>query len=116
MLDSYVKARQARDVEAVEAVLDPEVDQLTSRGEWRRGRGAATKGMKRSSSVNPGKRTLLVESVRFLHPNVALADARYIIEDVDGSDDRVLWSSFTLVKQSDASWRITSIRNQQPAK
>ena len=109
----YVAGRQARDLEAVKAVLDPNVDQLTTRGEWRRGLEAATAGMKRSSKKNPGNRSLTVESVRFLHPDVALADARYIIEGTDGPD-RILWSSFTLVKSSDGKWRITSIRNQKP--
>jgi uncharacterized protein (TIGR02246 family) len=114
VLQAYVQGRQNRDLEAVKAVLDPEVDQLTSRGEWRRGREAATAGMKRSSARNPGTRTLQVETVRLLTSDVALADARYIIAGT-GSPDRVLWSSFTLVKNGEGNWRITSIRNQQPA-
>ncbi|MDJ0622613.1 MAG: SgcJ/EcaC family oxidoreductase [Desulfocapsaceae bacterium] len=113
VLQAYVAGRQARDLEAVKAVLDPNVDQLTSRGEWRRGLEAATAGMKRSSKKNPGNRSLTVESVRFLRPDVALADSRYIIKGTDGPD-RILWSSFTLVKSSDGKWRITSIRNQKP--
>ena len=114
VLQSYVAGRQARDLETVKAVLDPNIDQLTSRGEWRRGIEAATAGMKRSSKKNPGNRSLTVESVRFLRPDVALADARYTIKGTDGPD-RILWSSFTLVKSSDQKWRITSIRNQKPA-
>jgi len=113
-LHAYVDGRQARDLEAVEAVLAEEVDQLTSRGEWRRGRDEATAGMKRSSSRNPGDRTLNIETVRFLRPNVALADAKYVIAGTDGPD-RVLWSSFTLVRGGNGEWRITSIRNQKPA-
>jgi uncharacterized protein (TIGR02246 family) len=109
-----VDGRQNRDLDVVVSVLHPEVDQLTSRGEWRRGREASTAGMTRSSSTNPGDRRLEVETVRFVHPEVALADARYVIEGVNGPD-RVLWSSFTLVKGEDQQWRITSIRNQQPA-
>lgn len=112
-LQSYVAGRQARDLEAVEAVLDPNVDQLTSRGEWRRGIDAATAGMKRSSKKNPGNRSLAIETVRFLHPDVALADARYTIKGT-GGPDRILWSSFTLVRSSEGMWRITSIRNQKP--
>lgn len=114
VLHSYVAGRQARDLEAVKAVLDPKVDQLTSRGEWRRGIEEATAGMKRSSKKNPGNRTLTVESIRFLRPDVALADARYTIKGTDGRPDRILWSSFTLVESSDGKWRITSIRNQKP--
>ena len=86
VLQSYVAGRQARDLEAVKAVLDPNIDQLTSRGEWRRGIEAATAGMKRSSKKNPGNRSLTVESVRFLRPDVALADARYTIKGTDGPD------------------------------
>jgi uncharacterized protein (TIGR02246 family) len=114
-LNDYVAGRQVRDLKAVEAVLHPEVDQLTSRGEWRRGIDAATAGMKRSSTTNPGDRTLKIETVRFLHPTVALADARYIIKGTDGAPDRILCSSFTLVKQANGNWQITSIRNQKPA-
>lgn len=110
---SYVAARDARDIEAVKNVLDPDVDQLTSRGEWRRGLDAAAAGMKRSSMMNPGKRSMEVVSVRLLRPEVALADARYIIKGTEGPD-RILWSSFTLVKNSDGNWLITSIRNQKP--
>ena len=113
VLQSYVAGRQARDLEAVKALLAPNIDQLTSRGEWRRGLDAATAGMKRSSKKNPGNRSLTIESVRFLHPDVALADARYTIKGT-GGPDRILWSSFTLVKHSDGNWRITSIRNQKP--
>ena len=113
VLESYVAGRQARDLEAVTAVLDANVDQLTSRGEWRRGIDAATAGMKRSSKKNPGSRSLKIESVRFLRQDVALADALYTIKGTNGPDP-ILWSSFTLVKHSDGQWRITSIRNQKP--
>ncbi|MGE9291668.1 MAG: YybH family protein [Puniceicoccales bacterium] len=113
-LQAYVAGRQARDLETVESLLAPDVDQLTSRGEWRRGIEAATSGMKRSTATNPGDRSLQVETVRFLSPNVALADARYIIAGTDGPD-RIIWSSFTLVRSSDGNWKITSIRNQLPS-
>lgn len=113
-LQSYVAGRQAHDLEAVRAVLDTNVDQLTSRGEWRRGIEAATAGMKRSSKKNPGSRSLKIESVRFLRQDVALADALYTIKGTNGPY-RILWSSFTLVKNSGGQWRITSIRNQKPA-
>jgi len=36
------------------------VDQLVSSGEWRTGIEGAMKGMVRSSTSNPGKRTLVV--------------------------------------------------------
>ncbi len=113
VLLSYVAARDARDIDAVKSALDPDVDQLTSRGEWRRGVEAAIAGMKRSTKMNPGKRSMEVVSIRLLRPDVALADARYTIKGTNGPD-RILWSSFTLVKNSDGMWLITSIRNQKP--
>jgi len=111
VIQSYVAGRQARNLDAVKEVLDLTVDQLTSRGEWRRGLDAVTAGMKRSSKKNPGKRSIEVKSVRFLRADVALADALYTIKGTEGRPDRVLWSSFTLVKYSDGKWLITSIRN-----
>jgi len=86
VLHSYVEGRDRRDIEAVLAVLAPSIDQLTSRGEWRRGVEEATAGMKRSSKKNPGKRSIVVETIRFLRPGVALADARYTIKGTDGPD------------------------------
>lgn len=115
VLQACVNGRQARDLKAAKAILHPDVDQLTSRGEWRKGIEAATAGMKKSSKQNPGNRSLKVESVRFLKPDVALADALYTIKGTDGPD-RILWSSFTLVKAPQEKWLITSIRNQKPAK
>lgn len=115
-IQAYRDGREARDLQAVRAVLLPEVDQLTSRGEWRRGVNAATAGMKRSSARNPGSRTLTIEALRLLSDDVALVDARYVIANADGGDDRLLWSSFTLVRDSTGAWRIASIRNMAPAK
>ncbi len=113
-VEAYVAMRDARDVAGVEACLHPEVDQLTSRGEWRRGVDASLAGMRRSSATNPGERTITVETVRFVGAEVALVDARYVIAGADGGEDRRLWSTFLLVREADA-WKITGIRNMQPA-
>ena len=72
-------------------------------------------GMSRSSSQNPGERTLEVEAVRIVGPSAALADARYTIAGVDGAPDRELWSTFVLVRGADGRWRIAAIRNMKPA-
>jgi len=114
VIQQYRDGREMRDLDAVRAVLLPDVDQLTSRGEWRRGVKAATAGMKRSSNSNPGTRTLTIDTLRMLSPDVALVDARYVIANPDGSARR-LWSSFTLVRSPAGAWRIASIRNMQPA-
>jgi hypothetical protein len=59
--------------------------------------------------VDAGKRTITVESVRFLAPGVALADARYEI------GDRKMWTTLLITKEK-SGWRIAAIRNMLPAK
>jgi len=48
------------DTVMLKSILTPDVDQLVSSGEWRTGIEGAMKGMVRSSTSNPGKRTLVV--------------------------------------------------------
>lgn len=70
-------------------------------------------GMLRSSTSNPGQRTLTVENIRFLNLESAIVDARYEIENADGSV-RKMWSTFVAVQDQDR-WKITAIRNMLPA-
>jgi uncharacterized protein (TIGR02246 family) len=109
----YVDAREARDEKAVAALFTEDADQLVSSGEWRRGRAAVVKGTQASSASNEGKRSITVETVRFLAPDVALADGRYEIAG-GAAGDRKMWASITL-KRTAAGWRIAAIRNMLPA-
>jgi len=72
------------------------------------------KGMLRSSSRNPGGRTLNVENIRFLDPANAVVDARYEIQNPDGSI-RKMWSTFVVVYREDR-WKISAIRNMRPSR
>jgi len=108
----YVEAREARDAGAITALFTEDADQLTSAGEWSRGREALVQGAQASSARTEGKRTITVETVRFLAPGVALADGRY--EIAGGSGDRRMWASLTLTRGV-AGWRIAAIRNMLPA-
>ena len=69
----YVDAREKRDAAAIEAVFTEDADQLISSGEWRKGREAVVRGTLASSESTGGRRTITVETVRFVAPNVALA-------------------------------------------
>jgi uncharacterized protein (TIGR02246 family) len=109
---SYVEAREARDPGAIAALFTEDADQLTSSGEWRRGREAVVKGAQASSARSEGKRTIIVETVRFLGADVALADGRY--EIASGDSERKMWASLTLTRTA-GGWRITAIRNMLPA-
>lgn len=110
----YVDAREAADPEAIGPLFTPDADQLVSDGTWRKGRDELVKGMLESSRRNPAKRTITVESVRLIAPDVALADGRYTQKARDGGKDRELWAAFALKREADG-WRIAAIRNMLPA-
>ncbi len=112
LVASYNNAREERDPAAIEALFTTDADQLVSTGEWRRGSDTLVKGMLGSSQRNPGERTITVETIRKISPDVATADARYEIAGADSV--RRMWSTF-LVKKEDGKWRIAAIRNMLPA-
>ena len=108
----YNAARDQEQADAIRGLFTSDADQLVSSGEWRRGREQLVEGMLRSSSQNPGERTLTVETVRFLSPDLAIADARYVIA---GAATRHMWSTFVAVRTPEG-WRLTAIRNMLPAR
>lgn len=108
----YVDAREARDAKAVEALLTADADQLVSDGTWRHGRDSLVQGMLESSRKNPAKRTIDVETVRLVTPDVALVDGRYT--QVGGADVRAMWTAFTMTRTAEG-WKIAAIRNMLPA-
>jgi uncharacterized protein (TIGR02246 family) len=107
----YMEAREARDPEAVAALFTPDADQLVSSGEWRKGRDALVKGTLASSARTTGARTVVVETIRMIGPDVAIADGRY---EISGAETRKMWSTFVLQRQQ-GEWRISAIRNMLPA-
>jgi uncharacterized protein (TIGR02246 family) len=114
VVQTYVDAREARDPKAIEVLFTEDADQLVSDGTWRRGRDALVRGMLESSGKNPARRTIAVESVRFLAPGVALADGRYRQEGRTESESRAMWTTITLKRTADG-WKIAAIRNMLPA-
>ena len=110
----YVDARERRDPKAIEALFTEDADQLTSSGQWRRGRGEVVKGTLASSAQTGGTRTITIETVRFPAPGVALADGRYEISGLAGGATRRMWTSFVLTGK-EGGWRIAAIRNMLPA-
>lgn len=114
LIDTYSQARTAKDSVLLRSILTVEIDQLVSSGVWRRGRDEAFKGMMQSSESNPGSRKISVERVRFLNSECAIADARYEIQNTDGSV-RKMWSTFMVV-HTENRWKITAIRNMLPTR
>ncbi|MPR36233.1 DUF4440 domain-containing protein [Salmonirosea aquatica] len=114
LIDAYSEAREKQDTILLKKILTTDVDQLVSTGEWRTGIGESVSGMMRSSATKPGTRSLTVEKIRYLNPQSALADARYVIQN-DDRTARQMWSTFVVVKQRN-QWKISAIRNMLPAK
>ena len=113
LIDQYSEARDNKDTVLLKRILTGEVDQLVSSGIWRTGIGEAVEGMMQSSESNPGDRTLTIEKIRFIEPAVGIVDARYEIENPDGTN-RKMWSTF-IVALKDGKWKITGIRNMLPS-
>jgi uncharacterized protein (TIGR02246 family) len=114
IVQKYVDAREARDPRAIEPLFTEDADQLVSDGTWRRGRDSLVRGMLESSKRNPARRSINVESVRFLSADVALVDGRYIQKGAEGGKDREMWTAITL-KRVAGGWRIAAIRNMLPS-
>ena len=109
VIQNYVEARNARDSKTIEALFTADADQYTTAGEWRRGRANVIPGTARSTNQNPGVRSIDIEAVRFITPDVAIADGTYTIA---GSDVR-RWTTIVL-KHERNEWRIAAIRNILP--
>ena len=110
----YVNARDRSDAKAIEALFTADADQLVSSGVWRKGRPEVVKGTMASSEAAGGKRTITVEAVRFLGPDVAIADGRYEIAGTGGAAARKMWTSI-ICERKPEGWRIAAIRNMLPA-
>lgn len=108
LVRKYVDARDKGDAAPIQALFTPDADQLVSSGEWRRGRESVVTGTVASSKSETGKRTITVETVRFLGPDVAIADGRYEI------GTRKMWTSI-ICRRTPEGWRIAAIRNMLPA-
>ena len=114
VVQRYVDAREAQDPKLIQPLFTGDADQLVSDGVWRRGQEELVRGMLQSSQRTGGKRTIEVETVRFVAPTVALVDGRYRQMGLTGGANRDLWTSLVLVREGKV-WRITAIRNMLPA-
>ena len=109
----YLHARERRDADGIRHLFTEDADQLTSSGEWRRGRDEIVRGTLASSQQTGGRRTIMIQTVRFPQPDVAIADGPYELAGVD-EGARKMWTSFVFVRSA-GQWRIAAIRNMLPA-
>jgi uncharacterized protein (TIGR02246 family) len=109
----YLHARERRDADGIRALFTDDADQLTSSGDWRKGRDEIVRGTLASSQQTGGQRTITIETIRFPQPDTAIADGRYELAGVD-EGTRKMWTSFVFVRSA-GQWRIAAIRNMLPA-
>src|SRR5437660_4338161 len=67
VVKNYIDARDRDDAKAVAALFTADADQLVSSGEWRKGRDEVVKGTL-ASTRSGGKRTVTVETIRYIAP------------------------------------------------
>jgi uncharacterized protein (TIGR02246 family) len=113
VIQAFIDTREANDNAGLTAILTPDVDQRQTSGNMRSGRDAVVSGSLATTQATGGRRTITLDSVRFLAPDVAIADGRYdSVGRADGTDQRML-TSIVLRREADG-WKIAAIRNMLP--
>jgi len=113
VIQAFLDTREANDPAALGALLTADVDQQQTSGNVRRGREAVVTGSLTTQQSTGGRRTITVDSLRFVSADVAIADGRYdSIGRADGTDQRMLTSM--VLRREGGAWKIAAIRNMLP--
>ena len=114
VIQAFLDTREANDAAGLAALLTPDVDQQQTSGNMRSGRDAVVSGSLATQQSTGGRRTITVDSLRFVGADVAIADGRYdSVGRADGTDQRML-TSMVLRREGNA-WKIAAIRNMLPS-
>lgn len=113
VIQAFLDTREANDPAALGALLTEDVDQQQTSGNVRRGREAVVLGSLATQQSTGGRRTITVDSLRFVSADVAIADGRYdSVGRADGTDRRMLTSM--VLRREGGAWKIAAIRNMLP--
>jgi uncharacterized protein (TIGR02246 family) len=113
VIQAFLDTREADDAAALGALLTADVDQQQTSGNVRRGREAVVEGSLATQRATGGRRTITVDSLRFVGADVAIADGRYDSTGrADGTDQRMLTSM--VLRREGGQWKIAAIRNMIP--
>jgi uncharacterized protein (TIGR02246 family) len=113
VVKAFLDTREANDVAGLTALLTPDVDQQQTSGNMRRGRDAVVSGSLSTQQSTGGKRTITLDSIRFVTADVAIADGRYdSLGRADGTDRHMLTSM--VLRREAGGWKIAAIRNALP--
>jgi uncharacterized protein (TIGR02246 family) len=113
LVSRYVEVRNNKDIAALRELFTPDADQLVSTGQWRRGLDNLIQGAMASSRKENGRSSVILDSVRMLGPDTAIADGRYETSALGATISRKMWSTFILQRTA-SGWRIAAIRNMLP--
>jgi len=114
VIQGFLDKRDANDAAGLSALLTADADQQQTSGAMRRGRDAVVTGSLATQRSTGGKRTISVDSVRFVAADVAIADGRYdSVGRADGSDRHMLTS--IVLRREAGRWKIAAIRNMLPS-
>ena len=114
VIQAFLDTREKNDAAALGALLTEDVDQQQTSGNVRRGREAVVTGSLATQQSTGGRRTITVDSLRFVGADVAIADGRYdSVGRADGTDQRMLTSM--VLRREGGGWKIAAIRNMLPA-
>jgi len=113
VIQAFIDTREKNDAAGLAALMTSDVDQQQTSGNTRRGRDAVVSGSLSTQQSTGGKRTITVESLRFLSTDVALADGRYdSVGRADGGEQLMLTS--WVLRREGGAWKIAAIRNMLP--
>jgi uncharacterized protein (TIGR02246 family) len=113
VIKAFIDTREANDAASLSALLTADVDQRQTSGAVRSGREAVVSGSLATQQSTGGRRTITVDSLRFVAPDIAIADGRYdSIGRADGSDRKMLTSM--VLRREGGGWKIAAIRNMLP--
>ena len=113
LIAQYLAVREQNDEQALLNLLTHDVDQLTTSGILRSGQDRVSSGSLASSQNNSGRRSINVETIRFIRPDVAIVNGRYNIVDRTDRPDSHYLTTFVVVTE-DERWKISAIRNMSP--
>jgi uncharacterized protein (TIGR02246 family) len=113
VIQAFLDTREKNDAAGLAALLTADVDQRQTSGNMRSGREAVVSGSLSTQQSTGGRRTISVDSLRFVGPDVAIADGRYdSLGRADGTDQRMLTSM--VLRREGGAWKIAAIRNAVP--
>jgi uncharacterized protein (TIGR02246 family) len=114
VIQAFLDTREKNDAAALAALLTADVDQRQTSGNMRSGRDAVVSGSLATQQSTGGRRTISVDTLRFVGPDVAIADGRYdSVGRADGTDQRMLTSM--VLRREGGAWKIAAIRNMLPS-